>query len=400
MKNINEYYDSIQMKASPEQMAQRVLSAAEKEKRGQKRFRFKGTTAFAAAAAAVLALGATAAAVTLGFNSIFDGRVISQDAQLAEELMLSAKNVNWSISDEAYTIELQGITGSATDIVVRYDILRKDGRPVKDFFVNLPEDGQLTALMDIRGLNDDMVEYTDTHYIFARYEDIVEFNEDGNISVYERIAGSGDISGTEYSHRCVNLYPKQLLKDFEDENDVWAISGFTVNFPDPCFTTGSGEELRESDIPINDERVLGLELSWELTFDYQPAGKALESKKLLHTGEIDDIRFDYTSHSLATPVCSIGDSLFTCVGGWMALDRDGADNVDFSVSEKYNEVFIIMEDGTHIPVVLMSGMSSSGTKGTYLTEVKYSETVDGQITVIDIAKAEAISINGAVYELG
>ena len=78
------------MKASPEQMAQRVLSAAEKEKRGQKRFRLKGTTAFAAAAAAVLALGATAAAVTLGFNSIFDGRVISQDAQLAEELMLSA----------------------------------------------------------------------------------------------------------------------------------------------------------------------------------------------------------------------------------------------------------------------------------------------------------------------
>lgn len=398
MNDIKKYYDNIQMRSSPEEMAGRVLKASAETATKKKALKKPAVLA----AAAVFILGTTAAAVTIHFNDIFGGYITVRDEQLAEELMRCAEDVQWSTSDEDYEIVLKGVAGSRTDIVVRYDIVRTDGKPVKDFFVNLPEEGErLTAVFDIpapkSGALGKLHSQQRPDYFYAGEETIITINDEGNISVYSRTVSTLDVSGITYTHKAINLYPKKLIEEFEKKHDVY-LNEPNSDYPYPHFVYWGSNGEPAADLTAGDQSLIGLELEWSVELKYAPSEKALETKKMDYEGELGSIYFTHNGNGLATPVCTLGDSLFTCVGGWIGLDRSGV-NLDFSISTEYNEIFLIKNDGTQVPAVIMGNGASSSSKGTYLGRVKYSDTADGEITVVDIAEIKAISINGTVYDL-
>ena len=211
MDKMKSYFDNISPEKSHEQITQDVISKAESSARKR---RFRPLTAVAAATA-VMAVGVTTAAATglLNINDIFGGRISAQDEALAGNLMIAAEDFTWTVSDDDYMIELKGVTGSKSDMLMVYEIKRTDGKPVTDYMTNVPEDGMLVGFVEA-SFSDESA--------FSKAMDDNQYtvNENGNIEIYNRIITNGDLSGQQYSVNGVNLYPNHELWDFlQQQND-------------------------------------------------------------------------------------------------------------------------------------------------------------------------------------
>lgn len=397
MNELNKYYEQIAPAHSPEDTARSVMARAASA-RPEKRRGFK-PAAIAAAAAVVMAGGATAAAAgLLNINGIFGGRITAEDEQLAGALVGATKDFTWTTSDDNYAIELKGVTGSESDMLLMYEIVRTDGKPVTDFMTNIPEDGELRGLVDIA--------FSD-EYAFSESHDNNRYtiNEEGNIEVYNRIITNGDISGQYYSVEAVNLYPKRLLRDFEQEHDVFVWSQKRSNTPIGFYADSKSFYAKQpTDIALNDERIIGLELEWSIGFTYLPSETAKLPKVIADEGAAVTLNYwkTFAGGGTDTRIFEITDSYFSSVGGRIEAVHCG-EKLYGSSFENHNDIYLITEDGRRQPCTVIVG--SLGYVGNYeiITtiniEIRYSETENGPTAAVDIAKAEAISINGEVFPL-
>ena len=397
MSEIKSYFDGITTAKSTEDIAKNVMAA---EKRTESsRMRFK-PFAVAAAAAVVLVGGVTAAAATglIDFNEIFGGRITTQDEQLAGALVGAAHDFSWTVSDDDYMIELKGITGSKSDMLLVYEIARTDGKPVTDFMTNIPEDGRLEGFIGI--------EFSDESTIGIKDSNQFIVNEQGNIEVYNRMITDGDISGQRYSTEVVNLYPKNIMNDFLTEQDSGAFMWRHLTEVPPIgfYNEEAWAEGKPMDIALDDERIIGLELTWSVDFTYTPSETAILSKSISDEGVTMTINRKSNLGDEAEPLdCTLTDSHFSCVGGWLEFEYEG-EIMSFASADGCNEVHLLMADGSQIPCVYIGFVNitfhnDDPVTTTIKAEIRYSETLDDPIKAIDISEITAISINGEIFSL-
>ncbi len=404
MSEIREYFDGISSEKSHEQISREVIARAKAERGSKKR----GLKPFAAiaAAAVVMVAGVTAAAATglLNINAIFGGRISAQDEALAGELVIAAEDFSWSVSDDDYMIELKGVTGSKSDMLLAYEIKRVDGKPVTDYMTNIPEDGALTAKYWSECSAEDGM--TKLGVPLERGISTVSYNmqcsmtDTGNIEVYYRMTTDGDISDTTLTIDSLNLYPKAVLQEFEKQNDMYLSYPAGINTPVGFYGWGDGSiyDGKPLDIAINDERIIGLELEWMVQLSYNPNETAIQTKQM----DADTVKLYYTRYSgVGNTEFTLLESEFSCVSGRLELTRTGS-MLNGSVTEEYNEVYLITDSEEHIPcTVVMQAQSYDHIEMTedHVVDVHYSETLDAPITAIDISEITAISINGETFPL-
>ncbi len=393
--SIKEYYDKQRLGISAEDMTARVTKAAQEQPKH--RAVRKPAVVAAAAAAVVMAGGVTAAATGMfNINDIFGGRISAQDEQLAEALVAAA-DLTWTVSDEDYMIELKGVTGSEYDMMVALEISREDGKPVTDFMTNIPEDGRLICMYNDSSFDNDEFEIY-RYSTEVRREMYMNVNAEGNVDVCYIVASDGSIADAEYCLQAMNLYPEKQLREFEDRNDVFLWYGEGTEVPTGFYSYDESFSKGESrDIAVNDESIIGLELEWAIQFHYDPSAAAAVEKTATCT-ELTMYWSDETG-GIGSADVTVKANCFSVVGGRMLLEYSGA-GIKGSLSDS-NELFLIMEDGEQIPCAISGAFSYSETEsgGSATVFIRYSEAADGDITAIDITKAEAISINGETFPL-
>ena len=397
MNKIETYYDGISHGKDTAKLADDIIRRANHT---AKKRSFRPAAAIAAAAVLMVG-GVTAAAATglLNINDMFGGRISAQDEQLAQGLVGAAKDFTWTTSDDDYAIELKGVTGSESDMLLMYEIVRTDGRPVTDFMTNIPEDRGLVGFVEV-GFSDENAFST------AMSDNQYAVNEQGNIEIFNRIITNGDLRGQQYSVNGVNLYPYHELWIFlqRQKDNIFMWDYHTDEHPIGFYSHESFKANKPVDIALDDERIIGLELTWSIDFTYSPSDITTLSKTI----STEDTAFavyrrNPYKNSIETLNCTIAKNHFSCVGGWLECEYFGEANIgDF---DKQNEVHLITEDNMLIPCSFVNrGYSTdySEVKSGVTTldvEIRYSETADAPITAIDISEITAISINGETFPL-
>lgn len=404
MSEIKDYFDAITTSKSAADIAKTAMLQAEK-RREKSRIKFRPV---AIAAAAIVAMGGvTAAAVgLLNINDIFGGRISAQEEMLASELVIPVQDFTWSVSDDDYMIELKGVTGSKSDMLLAYEIKRTDGKPVTDYMTNIPENGQLSCISrDV--LHEENT--TDSDYIppncgitSMTSATQCSINDMGNIEIYYKTTSDGDIRELVFTSDNLNLYPADALEEFEKQNDMFGYyrpsSTITAGFyPN---TDGSIYDKQPLDISVNDERIIGLELEWSVEFTYSPNDTAIKVKKINANDLYLECSLMHYIDGSTTKKFTLADSEFSCVSGKLTLTRTSY--LENSISDEYNDIYLISDNGDNIPCSIITYSDSFDqidlTEERYV-EVQYSSAIEGAISAVNIEKINAISINGEIFPL-
>lgn len=392
MSEIKDYFDGITTAKSADDIAKSVMERAEKcpERSG---LRFQ-PLAVAAAAAVVLVGGVTAAAATglIDFNDIFGGFMHSEDEVFANQMLACAENVEWTISDEAYELVLNGVAGTQYDMYANYEIVRKDGKPVTEFMTNIPEDGILVAIeneaLEWRFVSDG----TGKTCVGGVIRQCV-INDDGNIEVFEQWTSDHDITGQRHEIEIRNVYPRDTFEDFRRRNN------FThPDFNDECGCFriyGNMGDHKVSDVPINDERVIGLEIDWALSFDYIPTEEALASREIVATGKPVKIYLNEGGEGIIHGYYDILSGSLSSVGGALIVNEE-IKRVVSSVAHEYTEAYVTTKDGGKHPVTITI---SDYDDTQHRMNVYFGESLYSEINVIDVDSIESFTINGETFPL-
>lgn len=392
--SIKEYYDKQRLGISAEDMTARVMRAAQEQPKH--RAVRKPAVVAAAAAVVVMAGGVTAAATGMfNINDIFGGRINAQDEQLAGELVIAAEDFSWSVSDDDYMIEFKGITGSISDMMLVYELKRTDGKPVIDYMTNIPEDGRLIGLVDYNFPDE-------TAFTTFLNTDQYIINEQGNVEVCNQIITDGDLSTYHYSVDTINLYPEEILYSYMRENDIFMKSERYKDYDNSVGFYNNDHDTPTA-IALNDERVIGLELTWNVDFTYSPSDIAAFSKSISNEDAVLEVSrwTTYEKTEKETFNCNVIKSQFSCVGGWIEVKYQGASSG--VLYNELNEVYLLTADDSKVPCVF-EGIGHSmclvdNAETTLRTVIRYSDTIDSPITAIDISEIVAISINGETFPL-
>ena len=357
----------------------------------------------AAATAATLGVTGAAAAGLFSFDDIFGSRIKAENADLGEALMCSAENFIYTVSDDDYKIELNGISGSATEIIANLEISRVDGTPVVDSFVNEydPEDG-LHAHEECLITSGDMADY-------ERYLDGTgkySINEEGNIeAVY--VIGSTEIDGMSAANETIEisgtkLYPIDKYFDYLIEEN-----GGTYSFHNGELKYYKNNT--ENEIKLDTSSVHYLDLFWSAEFTYVPSEVALKTiKETYPTDKKFDITLvsvdenNETSEFIGT--IDIRNSLLTSTYATIEFDME-YDVPDGSFPfPDFEEVYLVRSDGSKTRMILHSGHGPY--KGEFVATMRYcsyyKENEDGSFfadfIAVDLTDAVGIEINGKLYK--
>ena len=395
MNKIEAYYDGISHGKDTAKLADDIIRKANHTAK-KRSFR---PAAVAVAAAVLMVGGVTAAAATglLNINDMFGGRISAQDEQLAQGLVGAAKDFTWTTSDDDYAIELKGVTGSESDMLLMYEIVRADGRPVTDFMTNIPEDGELDMFTDIS--------FSDHSPYMMTGSDMYFINEDGNVDIYYRIITNGNITGEHYSQKSVNLYPEKMLWDYLQHKDVGIVMHMPREWSDRPIGFYNDEAFNDKtplDIPINDENIIGLELEWSIDFTYYPSDIAALSKSIPEEdADVEVTHWKSLVGGLETLDCNVTYSHFSCVGGWLEVEYAGEAYIG-SNYEGHNEVYLLMDnDEIHPCSFVGRGHTFYGDEAVtgIDIEVRYGDAAEDTISAVDIEKIKAVYINGKTFPL-
>lgn len=396
MNKIEAYYDGISHGKDTAKLADDIIRRAN-HTATKRSFR----PAAAIAAAAVLMVGGvTAAAATglLNINDMFGGRISAQDEQLAQGLVGAAKDFTWTTSDDDYAIELKGVTGSESDMLLMYEIVRTDGRPVTDFMTNIPEDGELDMFTDIS--------FSDHSPYMMKGSDMYFINEDGNVDIYYRIVTNGNITGEHYSQKSVNLYPEKMLWDYLQHKDVGIVMHMPREWSDRPIGFYNDEAFNDKtplDIPINDENIIGLELEWSIDFTYYPSDIAALSKSIPEEdADVEVTHWKSLVGGLETLDCNVTYSHFSCVGGWLEVEYAGEAYIGANYGG-HNEVYLLMDNDEIHPCSFVGRGQGTFYEDEAVTridiEVRYGDAAEDTISAVDIEKIKAVYINGKTFPL-
>ncbi len=396
MNKIKAYFDGISHDKDYVQLADDIIHRANHTAK-KRSFR---PVAVIAAAAVLMVGGVTAAAATglLNINDMFGGRISTEDEALAGELVIAAEDFTWSVSDDDYMIELKGVTGSESDMLLMYEIVRTDGRPVTDFMTNIPEDGELDMFTDIS--------FSDNSPYTVTGSDMYFINEDGNIGIYYQIVTNGNITGEHFSQKSVNLYPEKKLWEHLQHMDVGIVMHMPREWSDRPIGFYNHEAYNQKaplDIPINDENIIGLELEWSIDFTYSPSDVAALSKSILEkNADMAVTRWKALLGGIETLDCNVIYSHFSCVGGWIEVEYAGEAYIGDNY-ESHNEVYLLMDNGERHPCSFVGRGQGTFYEDETVTridiEVRYGDTAEGTISAVDIDKIKAVYINGDTFPL-
>ncbi|MGN0657189.1 MAG: hypothetical protein ACI4KR_10385 [Ruminiclostridium sp.] len=376
--------------------------------------RFKKPLVAAAVAAAALGVTGAAAAGLIDFGEIFGGHLKTAEGYDANELLTCGQDISWTVSDEDYAIEVKGIAGSERDVLVSFEIVRKDGKPVSDFMQKLPEDGLLES-MDAGGAlykNCENQTYSLKGSPSYTWDFEISLTDEGNISVYDRITAEEPINGMLVKHSGTDFYPKKdidefRIKQYETEMALYeereANNGIFLNVEDAC---------PDNYISLEEADILSLKLDWDIEFVYNPSEASLVSKSIsddVETVSARLVRMNIADSSkdkeYFTQDCAVIESNFNNIGGTVTFGLDCPDcteeeKVFIDFNDRANTVALITSDGREIPAYIhpLSG-EYDGTTYQMMTFIRYSESRAGEMTVVDIREVTGIKINGAVYPL-
>lgn len=357
----------------------------------------------AAAAAATLCVTSAAAAGLFRFDDIFGSRIKAENNDLGEALMCSAENFTYTVSDDDYKIELNGISGSATEIIANIEISRVDGTPMVDSFVNEydPEDG-LHAHEEWLIKSGDMKDYERYLGGTGKYS----INEEGNIeAVY--VIGNTEIDGVSVANETIEisgarLYPIDKYLDFliEENGGTYSFHNGEIKYY---------KNNTEDEIELDTSSVHYLDLFWSAEFTYVPSEEALKTIRNAHT---TDEKFDITlvsadennetSEFIGT--IDINNILMTSTYATIEFDMEyDAPDVSFPFPD-FEEVYLVRGNGSKIPMFLHSGHGPY--KGGFVATLRYYSYLkyngDGSFFIdyiaVDLTDAVGVEINGNLYE--
>lgn len=382
--------------------------------------RIKPGYAAVSVAAAALILGSVGsyAASSVTFRDIFSGYIHVADNELAESLMGTVSGFEYKVSDADYAIRIIGVTGARDNIIGRAEIYRKDGKPVKDFFKNLPE-------------NDDSVyaPFSENLRVTHGGSRKTEFNEDGNLEIYWNIDSSHRLSGKRIAFSGTDVFNYKLAEEFAEKNNCKLDD---VDGKLYLFESHNGDSFIQTDITL--EEVAGLSLSWSFSFRYRQAALSVASKKcsdlkehftLTRTYSLFDFENDGgpSLEELDDEVICIPSSMeFSSTGGTIKFTYSDDFDFDSYISEKYPgkdvrprgfinnalpEMYLIRSDGTRV-YMRMGNISSNGVLEGFTETCKVKGDIiyyDPEITegasqiYTDISDVTAAYINGVTYQL-
>ena len=386
-----------------------VLERTEKMDKGKVK-RFKKTLVAVAAASVALALGVTGAAATglINFGEIFGRHLKTAEGYDANELLTCGQDISWTVSDEDYAIDVKGIAGSERDVLVSFEIVRKDGKPVSDFMEKLPEDG-LLASMDCCGnlYNGKERTYSIKDVTSYTWSPEIRLTDEGNISVYDRITAEEPISGYLVQHNGTNFYPKKDMDDFRRMEVEADIDRFEERVADDGTTYLVSDAPPSKSVSLDYDSILSLKLDWSIEFVYNPSEASLVSKSIsdeVETVSIGLVSIDKETEEKEyfTQDCAVTESHFSCTGGNIMLAFDCPDEayVHLNTTGGANTTALITADGREIPAYIRPIYGEhDGTTVYQMNEICYSESVVEALTVVDIREVTGIKINDIVYPL-
>lgn len=326
-------------------------------------------------------LGVTAAAVTgnIDFERIFGDRIYVADSELAEELAGSVKDVSYTVSDDEYKVSVAGVTGSGNRLYAVIEISRKDGTPVTEY---LPTDDYADCCFWLK----DSVKIKPAVSWGGGIG--TKINSEGNIIYTADIYADSPINGSVVTAEGDTLLLNNKYLEIKGRENVyygmqsgkWGFYSYETNEP--------------KDVDISS--AVALPLKWSIKFRYIASEKALS----VLTCKSPKEKVPIYMNSSAYTECTVKNIEVSSTGGKMEIEYP-ADEKMHDRPVNCNEVYLIMKDGSQIPVSIngYKGWFKNGTEHKELN-LEYKLPDDKfMIQYTDISEAESLNVNGVIYEL-
>ncbi|MDE7288023.1 MAG: hypothetical protein K2N71_00780, partial [Oscillospiraceae bacterium] len=298
------------------------------------------------AACVVFVIGVTAAAAEfIDFETVFGNRITVKDSELASSLVGTVSKFKYKVSNKDYKIEIKGVTGDDRSVLVAAEIIRTDGEPIIDHFVNpiQPDEKQLLTLSQETEI---LTEFT---YSYSMDYGV---NKAGNIELFINLGSPDSIDGKKMSFKGENFYPAGDYIAFERNKKT-----NEDTFTEYTQYVESGETKSGNDAPADINDILALDLKWEFSFTYKASDKSHEVKSL--NAPEDSFLLNMNVHKLkseeefvlkltAQPTyMEAGSTVFRVDFEYEATGYLG--NLDYHTNIfENNEVYIIMSDGERV----------------------------------------------------
>lgn len=376
----------------------KIRAAAHTAERPERKISARRILCTAAAVCGVLVCGVTVAAAAglIDFEAVFGNRITVNDAELAGSLVGTVKNFKYKVSDKDYKIDIKGVTGDDTSVIVIAEILRKDGTPVVDCFTNPvpPDEKQLLPLSQVTKVS--------SMYGFS-YSMDYRIGEEGNIELSMQLYNNSGLDGRKITFNGENFYPAGEYIEYERQNKTdEAVQTEHVKYKEPVAVPDNSGAVTD----INDIPVLGLK--WEFSFTYKQSDKSKQIKSL--DAPEESFPLNLNVHKVGTKdefVCRLTAQPSYIEAGstggrvdfeYGATGYEG--NLDYVTDCTENtEVYIIMSDGERIRSGFNGGTEFPDGD---ICRCSYSLTYwddDDYKIFIEVDDITAVSINGTVYDL-
>ncbi len=375
MKNkVNNYFDKITPIRSDEEILTGVLRKAEEMERTKCRHKlsFKRPVIAVCATVLALSLGVTGAAAAgiIDFNEIFDKRIAVQNEELGNALMCSAEGFTYTISDDAYQIEMQGLTGTEHEIMGTLVISRKDGAPVTDYINAVSKEDKIVLVEEIDSAMYPTEEYSDFCYYGGAHGEYYTDNNGKMIiefSAYNR---------TNMYNNKIRIYGqrKYLRLPFD-----WSVE--FVYAPSETVV----ERLHRGYFTVDDKVPVTY---WVSDTEMQEQMEKVETMADIYDIELNSLNGTIT-----------GTSKLPEEWIYKAAGRECFNISDF-------EVYLTQKDGTKVNAFIQSGGYTKNKFDLTLVyingerdELIENETLDENHIAVDLSEIKSITINGKTFDM-
>jgi len=359
----------------------------------------------AAAAAASVGVTGAAAAGLINFDSLFGNTIKSENITLGEELLCKAENFSYTVSDDNYEISLNGISGSATDIIANLEISRKDGTPVIDCFVN-----EYNPEIGLHGHEECIISsYDEKNYDrFLGRTSKYKINDDGNIEIVY-VMGNHDINANPVANETIKIfgakiYPIEPYFDYvvEENKAVYIFENGNLSY---------FENNTDNEIEIDTSGVHYLDLVWSAEFDYIPSEMALKTIDKSYHSDSDKMEvkaYHYKNDVKTTQDAVIENidikltSTFATLTCDMIYEEPENGDIPFPDIEK---AYLVRKDGSKTLMTMYSGRGpyEGGFSIAYRYCSYFKDNGDGSFfadyIAVDLNDVKGVEINGKLYEL-
>ena len=407
--NVKKLFDKVTPVRSDFEILEGVLRKAEEmdNRNSSKKINIKKPVIAVIAAAAAASLGVTGAAAAglINFDSLFGNRIKAESVKLGEELLCKAENFSYTVSDDNYEISLNGISGSATEIIANIEISRKDGTPVVDSFVN-----EYNEEIGIHGHEECIISSFDekNYDRFLGRTSKYSINDEGNIEIVF-VVGDKDINAVPVSNETIRItgekiYPIEPYFDYvvEENKAVYMFEDGELTY---------FENNTYNEIELDTSSVHYLDLAWSAEFDYVPSEAALKTIDKSYHSDSDKMEvkaYHYKNDVKTTQDAVIENidlrltSTFATLTCDMIYEEPENGDIPFPDIER---AYLIRKDGSKTLMVMNSGHGpyEGGFSIAYSYCSYYKDNGDGSFfadyIAVDLNDVTGIEINGKVYQL-